>query len=66
MTTRLNSFFESKVEVSRIKHGDNQTVETLINEETMLFARYLRDENPTWHPCAHHFLVEKASKAKTI
>jgi CRISPR-associated protein Cas1 len=50
MMRRLNSFFESIVNVPRVKHGNKQTLETLINEETMLFARYLRGEKPTWHP----------------
>jgi len=29
----LNRFFESMVEVKRIRHGEHQTLETLINEE---------------------------------
>ncbi len=40
----LNSLFERNVEVARIKHGDRQTIDTLIGEETLLFAKYLRDE----------------------
>jgi hypothetical protein len=27
---------------------EHQTLETLINEEAMLFAKYLRAENPRW------------------
>jgi CRISPR-associated protein Cas1 len=50
MMNRLNSFFESTVEVPRIKHGDKQTVETLINEEVLLFAQYLRNEKQAWIP----------------
>lgn len=50
MMTRLNSFFESTVDVPRIRHGNKQTVETLINEEAMLFAKYLRNERETWIP----------------
>jgi hypothetical protein len=50
MMNRLNSFFESIVEVPRIKHGDKQTVETLINEEVLLFAQYLRNEKQAWIP----------------
>jgi CRISPR-associated protein Cas1 len=45
MADKLNSFFESTVEIPRIRHGKKQTVETLINEEALLLARYLRDEN---------------------
>jgi hypothetical protein len=32
------------VEIPRIRHGKKQTVETLINEEALLLAQYLRDE----------------------
>jgi hypothetical protein len=43
----LNRFFESKIELPRIKHGKRQEVETVINEEAMLFAQYLRNEKQT-------------------
>jgi len=43
-------YFESMVEIPRIKHGKRQTLETLINEEALLFAKYLRDECETWTP----------------
>ena len=46
----LNGFFESMVEVKRIRNGEHQTLETLINEEAQLFAKYLRGENKTWVP----------------
>ena len=48
--TKLEVFFELKVEIPRIKVGKRQTLETLINEETLLFARYLRKEGKTWIP----------------
>jgi len=38
------------VEIPRIKVGERQTFETLINEEALLFAKYLRDENSLWLP----------------
>ena len=38
----LNRFFESMVEVKRTRNGEHQTLETLINEEALLFAKYLR------------------------
>lgn len=47
---RLNAYFLSKVEIPRIRKGEHQEIETLINEEALLFARYLRGEKPTWHP----------------
>lgn len=38
------------VEVPRIRIGRRQTIETLINEEALLFTKYLRDERGTWVP----------------
>ena len=46
----LNRFFESMVEVKRIRNGEHQTLETLINEEALLFAKYLRGEIKNWVP----------------
>ena len=46
--TKLNTFFESSVEIPRIKVGKKQSVETLINEEALLFAMYLRNEKKDW------------------
>jgi len=46
----LNDFFEEKVEVKRIRNGEHQTIETLINEEAFLFAKYLRNEIKMWNP----------------
>ena len=46
----LNDFFETRVEVKRIRNGQHQTLETLINEEALLFARYLRGESQSWVP----------------
>jgi hypothetical protein len=50
LTRRLYSYFESIVEIPRMKHGRRQTVETLINEEAFLLAQYLRDEHEDWSP----------------
>ena len=50
MMKKLNAFFESMVDIPRVKHGNKQTIETLINEEALLFAQYLREEKPTWNP----------------
>jgi hypothetical protein len=46
----LNSLFENEVEIPRIKHGSKQTLDTLISEETLLLAKYLRDERKDWTP----------------
>ena len=47
---KLNAFFESIIDVPRIRIGDRQTVETLINEEALLFATFLRNGRKTWTP----------------
>jgi hypothetical protein len=46
----LNGLFESWVDIPRIRHGSRQTLETLINEESLLLAKYLRGEIKTWIP----------------
>jgi len=40
----LNDYFQTKVEIPRIRIGKKQEIETLISEEALLFAQYLRDE----------------------
>jgi hypothetical protein len=51
---RLNAIFESKVEIPRIKVEKKQTVETLIKEEALLFARFLRNERKIWRARVAH------------
>lgn len=50
LTRKLYSYFESMVEIPRMKHGKRQTIETLINEEAFLLVQYLRNEHETWAP----------------
>ena len=50
MMRELNRHFELKVEIPLIRHGKRQRLETLINEETLLLAKYLRNERKTWNP----------------
>jgi hypothetical protein len=45
-----NKLFERIVEIPRIRHGNKQTLDTLINEEAYLFAKFLRHERETWIP----------------
>ena len=47
---RLDTFFESYVDVPRMRTGKKQTIETLINEEALLFANFLRDKRKKWIP----------------
>jgi CRISPR-associated protein Cas1 len=46
----LNRFFESYVEIPRMKVGKRQTLETLISEEALLLAKFLRNERREWNP----------------
>lgn len=47
---KLNKYFVSTIEVPRIRVGKRQEIETLINEEAFLFAKYLRGEKTHWNP----------------
>ncbi len=46
----LNKIFEYEVEIPRIRHGKKQTFDTLINEEALLLAKFLRNERKDWNP----------------
>jgi hypothetical protein len=50
MMRGLDQYFESKVEIPLMRHGKKQKIETLINEEALLLAKFLRDENADWMP----------------
>jgi len=44
---QLYAFSESKVEVRGLRVGNRETTDTLVNEEALLFAKFLRDETRT-------------------
>jgi hypothetical protein len=44
MMNELGEHFEFKVDIPLIRHGKRQRIETLINEEALLLAKYLRGE----------------------
>ncbi len=44
MMKKLDNYFDSVIQIPRIKVGKKQKIETLINEEALLLAQYLRDE----------------------
>ena len=46
----INTYFRSKVDVPRIRNGKEQEIETLIGEEALLLAKYLRNEVSCWVP----------------
>jgi hypothetical protein len=46
----LNDYFLTEVKIPRYRMGKRQELETLINEEAMLFVKYLRNEREAWNP----------------
>ena len=50
MLKHLNQYLEGMVEVPRIRIGKRQTIDTLISEEALLLAKFLRNERRTWNP----------------
>jgi len=46
----LNGLFERKVQIPRMKHGKRQSLDTLICEEALLLAKFLRGECSVWVP----------------
>jgi hypothetical protein len=36
--------------VRGVRMGEQQEIETVINEEALLFAQYLRNERQSWNP----------------
>jgi CRISPR-associated protein Cas1 len=50
LADELNRLFDRMVEVPRIRVGKRQTLDTLICEETLLLAKFLRGERDSWVP----------------
>ena len=46
----LENFFNILIDIPRMKHGVRQSIISLINEETMLLGKYLRQEEKMWIP----------------
>ena len=46
----LYGFFECEVDVPRVRIGERQTIDTLISEEALLLAKFLRGEREEWLP----------------
>jgi CRISPR/Cas system-associated endonuclease Cas1 len=49
-TKKLDLLFQQTVKIPRVNVGKRQEIETLINEEAWLFAKYLRRERTHWQP----------------
>lgn len=50
MLRGLQDYFDNKIEVPLIRYGKRQRIETLINEEALLLAKYIRNEKREWRP----------------
>ncbi|MEM0008001.1 MAG: CRISPR-associated endonuclease Cas1 [Candidatus Bathyarchaeia archaeon] len=50
LAEELNNLFNQKVKIPRIKHGKQQTLDTLITEEALLLAKHIRNETKQWQP----------------
>lgn len=50
LAKKLDEFFESYIEIPRIRVGKKQTIVTLMEEEALLFAVYLRNKQALWNP----------------
>jgi CRISPR-associated protein Cas1 len=46
----LEALFQTKVEVPRVRRGKRQEIETLIGEEALLLARFVRSQQEHWVP----------------
>ena len=46
----LNGLFSRVVAIPRIGHGFKQRVDTLISEEALLLASFLRNKRTSWIP----------------
>jgi CRISPR-associated protein Cas1 len=50
LTREFHDYFRRMVDIPRVKHGNRQEIESLINEEALLLAKYLRNERKDWTP----------------
>lgn len=46
----LGRYFETMVEIPRMRVGKRQTIETLINGEALILAAFLIDDRRVWVP----------------
>ena len=46
----LNQYFQRKIKMPRVRMGEQQEIETLINEEALLLSMFLRSEKTRWIP----------------
>ena len=68
MMGKLDEFFQSKVEIRAIRYGRTQAIDTLVSEEVLLLAKYLRGESETFNPRAreHGFYTSTSSSTRAV
>ena len=50
MMKELDAFFQSRVEIPAMRHGNSQAVETLISKEAQILAKFIRADKKGWIP----------------
>ena len=55
MLNCIDEYFENGVATPRMRRGQCQEIETLVSEEALLFAKYLRNERQTLGSKKHKF-----------
>lgn len=50
LTSKLQNYFQQRVQVPRMKVGKQQELETMVDEEALLLGKYLRNERAIWKP----------------
>lgn len=50
LARRFYAYLDWHIKIPRIRHGDRSSIETLISEEALLLAMYLRNEKKYWIP----------------
>ena len=50
MMKELDEYFLRRVDIPAMRHGKSQALETMLNEEPFLLAKYLRNEFTAWIP----------------
>ena len=58
MMKELNEFLLTRVEIPATRHRKKQRIETLINEEAFLLAKFLRGEMNIWKPRLTRTILE--------
>jgi len=53
MMRDLNDYLDTKIELPLIRYGKRQRIETLINEEALLLAKFIRKGSEAWIPRMH-------------